>query len=100
MCLGAVVFAVVRKTRCVSSFLMECFWNSSENHQEYRNCISNAFCYFKHYKCSCQCYPTKNSENLDMIYDIHKAWVIGKDDFGSINLRQSACSDSEMFGYC
>ena len=35
-----------------------------------------------------------------MIYDIHKAWVIGEDDFGSINLRQSACSDSEMFGYC
>ena len=30
--------------------------------------------------------PNKNSENLDMIYDIHKTWVIGKDDFGSNNL--------------
>ena len=35
-----------------------------------------------------------------MMCDIHKTWVIKKDDFGSINLRQSACSDSEMFGYC
>ena len=42
----------------------------------------------------------KNSENLDMEYGFHKTWVIGKDDFGSINLRQSACSDSDMFGYC
>ena len=35
-----------------------------------------------------------------MEYGFHKTWVIGKDDFGSINLRQSACRDSNMFGYC
>ena len=46
MCLGAVVFAVVRKTRCVSSFLMECFWNSLKNHQDYRKCNFKCFLLF------------------------------------------------------
>ena len=43
MCLGAVIFAVVRKNRCVSSFLMECclefIWKSP---RLYAN--SNALC--------------------------------------------------------
>ena len=105
MCLGAVIFAFVTLRVVVShGMFLEFIWKSPRilvKHLQFQmvSIISNIKLCKDKMKLSIL--PYKNSENLDMIHNIEKTWIIGNRWFWIwINQLKTIPSDRDMLGYC